>query len=241
MSFDADQARRFFFVHIRKTGGGSLRRRLIHHFGKAAVYPMSEVDGAGIDLVTANMSTDLLRERLAARGEQIQVITGHFPLRTTELIEGPLTTLTLLREPVERMLSVLRQLQQSQPHARGKTLEEVYDSTQGRGNDNMTKMFSLTPAELGASIFEPFDADRGHLERAKEALAGIDAIGLQERFEAFCSELTARFGWDLGAPISGVNATAPIEVSDGLRARIAEDNALDIELYEFAEGLSGLD
>ncbi len=34
-----------------------------------------------------------------------------------------------------------------------------------------------------------------------------------------------------------MNSSAPAEVPDGLRDRIAEDNALDIELYEFAREL----
>ena len=77
---------------------------------------------------------------------------------------------------------------------------------------------------------------RAHLERAKEPLAGIDAFGLQEHYEEFCDELTARFGWDLGEPVR-VNTTEPVEVPEGFRARIAEDNAFDLELYEFAQGL----
>jgi hypothetical protein len=235
MSFDADRAQRFFFVHIMKTGGGSLRRRLIHHFGKVAVYPTIGLDGT--DLEKANVSIDYLRERLAVRGDQIRVITGHFALRTTELIEEPLTTLTLLREPVDRMLSLLRQRRRIQPSARDKTLEEDYESMHGLGDNNMTKMLSLTPAELGATLFEGFGVNRGHLERAKEALVGIDAVGLQERFDEFCAALTARFGWDLGAPVTGVNATPAVEVSESFRARIAEDNSFDVELYEFAKRL----
>jgi hypothetical protein len=34
-----------------------------------------------------------------------------------------------------------------------------------------------------------------------------------------------------------VNTSAPVEVPEGFRARIAEDNALDLELYDFAKGL----
>jgi hypothetical protein len=64
----------------------------------------------------------------------------------------------------------------------------------------------------------------------------MDAVGLQERFEDFCDELTARFGWRLGEPET-VNTSAPVEVGEGFRARIAEDNASDVELYEFARRL----
>jgi hypothetical protein len=231
-----DEPQRYFFVHIMKTAGGSLRRRLINHFGEAAVYPTRGVDGT--DPVKLNLSIDHLRERLAARGDDIRVITGHFPLRTTELIDGRFTSLTLLREPVERMLSFLRQQRAIQRSNRGKGLEEIYDDdVDGLADNNMTKMLALTPAEMRASMFNRVEFSRDHLERAKEALAGMDAVGLQERFEDFCDELSARFGWRLGEPVTGVNATAPVEIPESLRARIAEDNAFDVELYEFAQQL----
>jgi Sulfotransferase family len=231
----SDQPHRYFFVHIMKTAGGSFIRRLINHFGEAAVYPTAGLDGT--DPVKLNLSVDHLRERLAARGDQIRVITGHFPLRTTDLIDGRYTTLTLLREPVERMLSFLRQQREIQRSDRHKTLEETYDDLRGVADNNMTKMVLLTPAEMRASMFTRVEFTHDHLERVKEALAGIDAVGLQEHFEDFCAELTARFGWRLGEAVTGVNATSPVEIPESLRARIAEDNAMDVELYEFAKQL----
>jgi Sulfotransferase family len=239
----SDQPHRYFFVHIMRTGGVALRRRLMNHFGDAAVYPTRGLDGT--NPVKSYLLIDYLRERLEARGDQIRVITGHFPLRTVELIDGRFTTLTLLRDPVERTLSRLRQVQQEQSflerRARasrraGKPLEEIYELPRGVANNNMTKMLSLTPEEMSASMFTRVELDRDHLERAKEALAGIDAFGLQERFEDFCERLAARFGWQLGEP-DVVNATARVDAPKSLRARIAEDNALDVELYEFAKVL----
>jgi hypothetical protein len=230
------QPQRYFFVHIMKTAGSALRRRLMNHFDDAAVYPAKGLDGT--DPVKLVSSVDCLRERLGARGDQIRVIVGHFPLRTIDEIDGRYTTLTLLREPVERMLSQLRHRQESEH--RSEPLDEAYDNFQGLANNNMTKMLSLTPEEMSASIFTRLDLNRDHLERAKEALAGIDAVGLQERFEDFCDLLAARFGWRLGEP-EVVNTTAPVEVPESLRTRIAEDNALDVELYEFAKQLVAAD
>jgi hypothetical protein len=248
------QPQRYFFLHIMKTAGTALRRKLINHFGEAAVYPTKRLDGT--DPVTLYMSVDHLRERLAARGDQIRVITGHFPLRTVDEIDGRYTTLTLLRNPIERTLSYLRQAREDRndrflerrtrasQHA-GRPLEAVYDDLSGAAsnnaaNNNMTRMLSLTPAEIWASILSRVDLNRDHLERAKEALAGIDAVGLQERFEDFSDLLAARFGWRLGEP-EVVNPTAPVDVPETLRTRIAEDNALDVELYEFARELLATD
>jgi Sulfotransferase family len=236
-STEAEVPQRFFFCHMQKTAGIALRQRLINHFGEAAVYPTRGVDGK--DPVTLVLSVEHLRDRLAARGEQIRVVTGHFPLCTTELIDGRFTTLTLLREPVARTLSYLRHHRQEERADRHRSLEEIYEDPfrfHGFVHNHMTKMLSLARKEMTDGMLTRVEFDRDRLERAKEALAGVDAVGLQEKFDDFCDGLAARFGWRLGAPQT-VNATSPVEVSEEFRARISEDNALDTELYEFAREL----
>ena len=52
---------------------------------------------------------------------------GHFPLCTLELLGGSFTTLTILRDPVERTLSALRDQQERSPELRGAPLELIYD------------------------------------------------------------------------------------------------------------------
>ncbi|MQA73292.1 MAG: hypothetical protein GEU88_02885 [Solirubrobacterales bacterium] len=233
----AGPSRRYFFVHMQKTAGIELRRRLIRHFGRAAVYPTHRIDGG--HRIEAIISIDYLRERMAASGDRIEVIIGHFPLCTTELLEGQFATLTVLRNPVERTLSYLRHHRKNNRRNRDKSLEAIYAQPLHFHNflqNHMTKMLSLTPGELTAGMLTRVELNDEHLDRAKEALARMEAVGLQERFEEFCDELGARLGWRLGEP-GRMNTTAPVEVPDGFRARIAEDNALDIELYEFAEGL----
>jgi hypothetical protein len=230
-------ARRFFFVHMQKTAGMALRRRLINHFGERAVYPAHGIDGG--DPVDLSVSTDTLRERVAARGDEIAVIAGHFPLCATGLVDGDFATITLLRDPVDRTLSYLRHHRASAPGDRDKSLEEIYDDAfrfEGFVHNHMTKMLSLTLEEMDFYMLSRVDFTAERLERAKEALAGIDAVGFQERFDEFCDELSSRFGWDLGEP-AVVNATAPVAVDDAFRARIAEDNAHDVELYAFAQRL----
>jgi len=58
-------------------------------------------------------------------------------------------------------------------------------------------------------------------------------VGLQEGFDDFVALLEQRFGWDLGPPLVA-NDTAPVPVDPAFRARIASDNALDVELYAWA-------
>jgi hypothetical protein len=236
-AIDPNRPPRYFFIHMQKTAGMAFRQRLINHFGEAAVYPTRGVDGD--DLVKLLLSIEDLLERLAARGDEIRVIAGHFPHCTAELLDGRCITLTLLREPVERTLSFLRQHRESNPSARDKSLEQLYSDPfwfHGVIHNHMTKMLSMTLDEMTGGMVTRVEFDHDRLERAKQALAGLDAVGLQGRFEDFCDELSARFGWRLGGP-QIVNASTPVDVPESFRARIAEDNALDIELYEFAKRL----
>jgi hypothetical protein len=96
-------------------------------------------------------------------------------------------------------------------------------------------MLSLSPAEMLThdGVLTPIAYTRDRLELAKEALAGLDLFGLQDRFEEFCDALASRYRLDAGEPLRS-NTTEPTEVPDGLADRIAEDNSLDVQLYEYA-------
>jgi hypothetical protein len=224
--------RRFFFVHVQKTAGTALLRRMKHAFGTTPIYP-DDSDGP---LPEAVLVHEHLAERFAARGDEIRVVTGHFPLAVAELLGADFTTLTVLREPVERTLSYLRHHRVLLKEDRDVPLEEIYEDPfrfQGLVHNHMVKMFALTTETMTAGTLTPVRFERHHLVLAKERLATVDVVGVQERFEEFCAELERRFGWDLGPPLFA-NRTEPVDVSDAFRARIAEDNVLDTELYEFA-------
>jgi Sulfotransferase family len=226
---------RFFFVHIQKAAGTSLVFRLRRQFGRAAIYPPESDKGD----VAAVISVDHLLERWRIQRDVIRVVTGHFPLCTVDLLEDAFTTLTVLRDPVERTLSYLRHHRQRTPEDSERSLEEIYEDPlrfHGLIHNHMVKMFSLTPAEMTDGVLTRVEFTPGRLDRAKESLARVDLVGVQSGFEEFCNVLSHRFGWDLGR-WTHVNRTEPVEVSETFRARIAEDNAMDVELFAFARQL----
>jgi hypothetical protein len=220
---------RFFFLHLQKTGGTALWRRLKQQFDPASMYPGPD-DGRPPE---STISVDHLLERWKARSGEIRIVTGHFPLCTTTLLGGTFTTLTLLRDPIERTLSYLRHHRETDGDER--SLEEIYaDPVRFELlRNHMVKMLSLRVEEMSEGALTHVDFTPERLDRAKVALQGVDVVGFQEDFETFCAELTDRFGWDLGPPVF-MNRTTPVEVADEFRARIAADNADDIALYEFA-------
>lgn len=223
---------RFLFVHLQKTAGTALFRRLRHHFGTAAVYPRPDEQGtpeAVLDVAT-------LRS-VVARDPSIEVVTGHYPLCVAELLPVRPATFTILRDPVERTLSFLRHQREVEPRLADHSLEEVYAdpvTTSGLVTNHMVKMLSMTVEEMTDGALSPITVDDTHLARARERLEhDIDVMGLQEHFDAFCADLEAAFGWDLGPPLF-MNRTAPAPGSAALREQIRADNAADIRLHRFA-------
>jgi hypothetical protein len=228
-----EPARRWFFVHMHKTAGTALYQRLRREFPPEAIYPTPSDQKAHL----ATLHVDLLRRRFDEHGHRLRVITGHFPLCTVELLGVPFVTMTVLRDPIERTLSALRDTRERDAAFRGSPLEEIYaDPVKFRCliQNHMVKMLSITPEEMTDGFLTVMDLDATHLERAKHNLVEwIDVWGVQEHFEEFCDELVQRFGWNLGAP-RFANRSKPFDADDRLRSHIASDNQLDVELYRFA-------
>ncbi len=226
---------RYFFVHLQKTGGTTLIHRLPRRFRLHEIYPDAS-DGA---IETAVISVDHLRDRWRARGHEIRIVTGHFPLCTAELLGARCRTMTVLREPVERTLSYLRHHRQATPADRSKSLEEIYDDPfrfDGLIHNHMVKMLSLTVDTMTDGALTHADLGSEDLEKAEENVRRMDVVGLQERFETFWDELRIRFEWQLGDPVRS-NQTEQVPVSRAFRERIARENELDIELYQYARDL----
>ena len=224
---------RWFFVHMQKTAGTALYQRLLEHFPPEAIYPTRAEQKAH----KASLHVDLLCRRFRERRDQLRMITGHFPLCTTELLGVPFTTVTVLRDPVERTLSSLRDMREREPMFRGQPLERIYEEPirfQCLIQNHMVKMLSITPDEMTDGALTALEMSDGHLERAQRNLVErIDVWGVQEHFEELCAELKLRYGWDLGVPLIA-NPTKPFDVSEEFRERIASDNALDVDLYGYA-------
>lgn len=235
-SAEGGEPARYFFVHLQKTGGTALFQRLRDCFGPAAVYPSPD-DDSGVRSVT---DVEYLSERYLAQRDVIRVVTGHFPLCATEALDGPFRTFTLLRDPVERTLSVLRRRSIAEARFAGRSLEEIYEDPAVFNivQNHMTKMLSLARHEMTKSpLIAAVNVDGARLDVAKQNLEHrVDEFGVQERFEEFCGNLEARFGWDLGPP-RFANRTPSMPVPASLRERIAYDNRFDAELYVFATHL----
>lgn len=228
--------RRFFFVHLQKTGGISLLWRLRRVFPDPAIYPDASDGDMWAD--QPQMSVDRLLQRWSVRRRraQIRLIAGHFPLATTALLGEEFTSFTILREPVARTASFLRHYRANHPQWQSRSLTDLFDDPFVNRNilrNHMTKMLGLAPDEMTAGVLTLPDLGEHHLAAACRNLEDMGLVGLTEQMEDFAAGLERRFGWDLGDPIRS-NESAAQALDPGLADRIVAENDLDVRLYQFA-------
>jgi hypothetical protein len=223
---------RLFFVHVKKTGGTTLRWDLIERFEAGEVYPDPRQDP---DNIVAYTDVSYLLSLPEARIRRIRAYSGHFPYVAATLMPGPFVTLTVLRDPVERTISYLKQCQALEQF-HDQTLEQIYEDPWQYPlaiSDYQVRIFALAADDEPLNEMNTIEMDARRLEIAKDNLAEIDVLGLQDRYAEFTAAVARRFGWPLVEPPS--RRVGPDgDASRSLRRRIEHDNPADIEFYEYA-------
>jgi hypothetical protein len=242
------------FVHVMKAGGTTITRNLRETFRLDEIYPAAAQDLAytqdGELDVQHHLTVPYLQALPPERRQTIRVYIGHFPYVVRELLGFEVLAATLLRDPVERTISLLRQLKRTQPWEEASErrpltelpLEEVYEHPMVFGpliHDHQTKVFSMTRADEPQTYMDLIDVDSRRLALAKANLAEVEVLGTMEHFGDFLDETQERFGWKVvrGARKNATPEADLTPVDPALRRRIAADNAIDLELYEHAKEL----
>lgn len=210
--------RPLFFCHIPKTAGTSLRVALESAIPDRIVrcyppYPQNN---------PRNVIWPL---------PQDSVVCGHFLYGIHTFFDVQPRYITILRDPVERVLSWYRFKRQTPSldnngEAAGSSLAELIGTGHVELNNHMTTMLA------GQRPSSP--DDRHTLQRAKDNLSRFAWVTTENRL----LEDTPRLGRILGADLPAVpfaNRSAPLDLSDEDRCAAEAANKLDAELYAFAE------
>jgi len=233
------------FLHVMKTAGTTFMWHLRTQFAPEEIYPCKGVDWTGVDEL--GMYVDL--RRLGAipsdRLDRLRVIAGHFPFAARDLVPGELRTVTILREPVARTVSLLKHFKRLHPPSRDRSLLQIYedpDRFTGFIENHQTRVMAIESGDGVRSVRDPIVIDERRFEVAVANLRSIDVLGVTERYDEMLAELRTRFGWwsEGTPPVLRANAAAEDwEVDDDLRARIAVDNSWDVALYAEAVEIAG--
>lgn len=214
------------FLHIPKTGGMTFSEILARQYARRAVL---QIDGAGHDL--GRMSEQRRRE--------LRCLYGHMPFGIHAALARPAVYVTLLRNPVERIVSIyyyaLRRPEWGLHRQIGGGALSLHDfagsEIAAEFHDQQTRLLSGVQQPVGGA--EALAVAKTNLDE-HFALAG-----LTERFDEFLLLCRRRFGWKHIYHVQrNVNRHRPRidEIDRATISLIEERNQLDAALCELARG-----
>ncbi|MET0648975.1 MAG: polyhydroxyalkanoic acid system family protein [Pyrinomonadaceae bacterium] len=224
------------FLHVPKAGGSTLGE-YVYNQCRA---PEPTGDGL-LDAGVAYLDYGFIKEpELAVPSHvksllgrrDLRAVVGHFWFGLHEHVARPSTYVTLLRDPVERVVSLyyyakLHETTSLEEFARTPPFKEV-------DNDQTRRIAGVNPP-VGGCTRATLDAARENLRRH------FAVVGTTERMEETLALLNVKLGWssDVVSYPRNVNAARPAtaslthEAAEAVRAR----NELDHELWRYASEL----
>jgi hypothetical protein len=235
---------RWLFLHVMKTAGTSFRRMLEETLG-AAVYPTDpevKAQPSGWYFGADELFARLADGRLDLDGRRL--LCGHYAARLAEALPGRLPgrwrTVTFLRDPVARTLSMISHRDKYRPGIPGlrrfrpvritRALDDpAFVESQVR--DYQAKVFAMDPT---GDVNGPFRVDAAGFRRAKAALEAAEVVGLTERLEPSIRLFEAASGIGVAETVPHANRSRGYSATEEELARIRALVPWDIELYALA-------
>lgn len=226
------------FLHIPKTGGTTLHHILERCYRRDQIctfkYPgfLSQIEN--------------FKRLPPEKREVYRLIEGHLSFGFHRYVPGHSSYITLLREPIARILSSYYYARSHPEHYLYSALTDDQvglKSLLKQHTAHTHEFFNLQTSMIAGDEWDDPErpADRAALERAKQNLGSrFQVVGLTEEFDATLRLLSHTFGWKVGFYRKrNVTRRKPrVELVDPeISELMREANALDIELYQFAREL----
>jgi hypothetical protein len=208
----------FIFLHIPKTGGSTLNTIFKNQFTLNEIYDHELFQNTVIPL---DQLTDVQKSEITAfAGHHLYGVHKHF--------QKDYHYFTMLRHPVDRVLSLYSYLRNYPGYERLKdmTIEEFVRS-EPEAQNCQTVLLCGYPVQYDISL-------------AKERLASFDAVGITERFDESIYLLKSVYNWaDIHYEKINITKTKlrRSDVPKETIKLIEDHNKLDMELYLFAKEL----
>lgn len=231
----------FLYLHIPKTGGSTLNSMLYTQYkttsGQKAEYGWWR-DGVYYlpDGFIRQPAGDI--ENQVRRGIQrpdTSAVLGHFAFGLHEYLDRPARYMTMLRDPIQRVLSLYHHMRQFKRIDPEMTVERFVSEphVQEACNDQTRRLAGECVANA---------CDRSTLTRAINNMeSAIDIVGVTERFDASVLLAKKKFAWtvDIHYVPKLVNVARRTNPSEDLAQImcIKQHNMLDLELYRYANQL----
>jgi hypothetical protein len=230
MTKTAAAAEAVIFLHLPKSAGTTLNRLIECEYPLFAIY--------SVDPYFFRWSSAHLWRLSKRRLKQFRIFKGHMVFGLHEILPQPATYITVVREPIDRMISAFYFMRGYSLHPdywkfrrENWTLQDF--ATRWHRDNIQTKIIAGAVHEEPCTA-EIFTQAKANLHRH------FSVVGLSERFEESLALMKLRFGWKLSSYSSfDVTRTRPNkrELPQSTLDLIVEKNSFDIALYDCAAKL----
>jgi len=220
--------KRIRFMHVPKSAGTSFFDCL------SGIYPGEKFVFLG------DLRLDLERYEALdpSQKEKLVLFGGHAPRFTGQEAVDRVPTITLLRNPIQRVISLLQHISEgkgpfdkSPPHTLG------VDRWLGSGDKQLSNYLARTVLSDHNYNLPDLGPD-SIIEKALDQLNnGIECFGFVEHFDESLILFRRTLGWKQWPVLPRLNEAdrqRPVKISDKQMDTIRKLNAIDVEIYERA-------
>jgi hypothetical protein len=214
------------FLHIPKTAGTTLNRIIEWQYDPRLIYT--------VDPYQIRATVGRLRTLSEGRRRRLQVVRGHLIYGVHDCLPQGGTYITMLRDPVKRVLSSYQFILRRPLHplhrklkAKGIGVEEFLTYTANRQN-LQTKMLAGVPY-VGPCDDNTLQKAIAHAER------DFTVVGLSERFQESLLMIAATYQWKIPYYENRKVSKSRPEIDPAMIALIRQHNPYDLALYEYGQ------
>ena len=220
-----------FFLHIRKTGGTSLRGIIEKFYDKELRCPI---------LSSLHMRRVIKQSDQKNYLNQFQFISGHY-YGIKQILDDSFTTITILRDPIDRTISEYNHMiyDEKDPlhkYAKGRNiLECLEDPRLAIAMQNGQSRYFISNAGYDYDSIE----DDEKIQISLDCLTNQCLFGFTELFNITCDYICNNFGWKVPEKVPYLNQKITEQGSKrkdliGVLGHIEKVNQVDLTIYREA-------
>ncbi|MEM7756955.1 MAG: sulfotransferase family 2 domain-containing protein [Cyanobacteria bacterium P01_A01_bin.40] len=227
---NSNKAKTVIFLHLPKAAGTTLCDIFLRQYQAESIHLL---DGTNFDQAQEDFK-QLSPEEKA----QIKILMGHMYFGLHEYLPHPATYVTMLRNPIDRVVSYYHFIKKARNHPDYEMMKTKNISIEDYCQMGVVNMCNGQTRFLSGNQESAFNGSE-ILEQAKKNLQEyFSVVGIQEKFDESLLMLRNKLAWKKMPYYyrRNTNRTKSYrqEISNSTRAVIEKYNELDLELYEYA-------
>ncbi|MCP4360743.1 MAG: sulfotransferase family 2 domain-containing protein [Chloroflexi bacterium] len=232
---EVDKSTTIIFLHIPKTAGLTLYEILNREYGRNYIYTF--VGGRQ----RLQQSMDSFAGQTETERANYRLLRGHTPFGIHNLVPGPATYITFLRDPIKRVVSHYYYVKNNPHHLLHEAVTSQNMSLQMYLSSGINYELDNGQTRQLAGITDEIPYGACDQELLDQAIVNIDRcfslVGLTERFDASLLIMQRLLGWHktplyVRQNVSRSQSARP-ELSAETRQLIEQYNDLDRALYAY--------